>query len=57
MDEATKQWFDAEFQRITAGRVPLISLENIHYVYAEPAFPSSGIEEISSVVDATMSNL
>jgi hypothetical protein len=54
MDEATKQWFDSEFKRIAAGRVPLFAAENVHYIYADPVCDSSESEEISSSVDASI---
>jgi len=51
-DEETQAWFEAEFERIRAGRTPLISLRNVRYTYAAPGGGSIGIEAISASVDA-----
>jgi hypothetical protein len=37
-----RKWWEDEFEQIIAGRPVLLSLRNIHYVYAEPGRGSIG---------------
>ena len=55
-NEETQAWFEQEFERIRAGRTPLISERNVRYVYAEPDDGSSGMESTSMGVDANISS-
>ena len=54
-EQETNEWFESEFAKIRAGRVPLISLRNVRYRYAEPEGGSIEMAAISSRVEANTS--
>ena len=55
MTEQENEWFESEFEKTRGGRVPLISLRDFRYRYAEPEGGSIEMVAISSGVDANIS--